>query len=75
MPAATTKTLYALMVAIDAYPIERHRLNGCVNDRNALKDYIEQRIGAQKNLKLNIKTLTDKEATKANIIAGFSHFS
>jgi len=75
MPAATTKTLYALMVAIDAYPIERHRLNGCVNDRDALKDYIEQRIGAQKNIKLDIKTLTDKEATKANIIAGFSHFS
>ncbi len=75
MPAASTKTLYALMIAIDAYPIERHRLNGCVNDRDALKAYIEQRIGAQKNLKLNLKTLTDKEATKANIIAAFSHFS
>jgi len=75
MAKASAKTLYALMIAIDAYPIERHRLNGCVNDRDALKEYIERRIGSQKDLKLNIKTLTDKEATKANIIEAFSHFS
>ncbi len=74
MPTASAKTIYALMIAIDAYPIERHRLNGCVNDRNALKDYIERNIGSQKNIKLNIKTVTDNEATKANIIAAFSHF-
>ncbi len=67
-------TLYALMVGIDNYPIAHHKLNGCVNDRNALKDYLERRFDKQSGKKPNIKTLTDADATKRNVIEAFSHF-
>ncbi len=66
-------TLYALMVAIDNYPIKSHRLNGCVADRDAFKEFIECRFDKE-NINLNIKLLTDQEATKANIIQAFQHF-
>ncbi len=70
---ARPKSLHALLVSIDNYPIPRHKLNGCVNDRNAFKDYIERRFG-ELNIQLNIKTLTDEEATKKAIIQSFQHF-
>jgi len=69
---AKSRTLHALLVAIDKYPIPHHRLNGCVNDRNAFKTYLEAQ--ASDELALNIKTLTDDEATKQHIIDGFGHF-
>ena len=67
------KTLHALLVAIDNYPIPRHQLNGCVNDRNAFKEYLENRYVGE-SLDTNILTLTDHEATKKGIIDGFQHF-
>jgi len=66
-------TLFALLVAIDNYPIRHHRLNGCVADRDAFKAFLERRFDKQ-NVTLDIQTLTDQEATKANIIQAFSHF-
>ncbi len=66
-------TLHALLIAIDNYPIKHHRLNGCVADRNAFKEFLERRFDSQ-NVALNIRTLTDHEATKANIIQAFDHF-
>ncbi len=73
MSNTNPKTLHALLVAIDNYPVARHRLNGCVNDRNAFKEYLERHFG-ETDLALNIQTLTDTEATKAGIIEGFQHF-
>lgn len=67
-------TLHALLIAINNYPIPRHRLNGCVADRNALKEYVERKFTNNPNTALRLKTLTDAEATKAGIIAAFSHF-
>ena len=32
--------LFALLVAIDEYPIERHRLDGCVNDLNDFEQFL-----------------------------------
>ncbi len=66
-------TLYALLIAIDNYPIKRHRLNGCVADRNAFQAFLERRFD-KKNFKHNIKILTDQEAYKENIIKKFEHF-
>ena len=67
------RSLHALLISIDNYPIPRHKLDGCVNDRNAFRDYLESRFGSL-NINLNIKTLTDEEATKRAIIDGFQHF-
>ncbi|MFT5917205.1 MAG: pimeloyl-ACP methyl ester carboxylesterase [Flammeovirgaceae bacterium] len=64
------KNVFALMIGIDNYPIERHRLRGCVNDMLAMKSYLEGRFDAN-NFKLNIKALKDEEATRDNIIDGF----
>lgn len=64
--------IYALVVAIDEYPITHHRLNGCVNDAQSLVAYLEGNYECEE---LEIKTLFNQEATKANVIAGFQHFS
>ncbi len=63
--------IYALVIAIDEYPIAHHRLNGCVNDAQSLVAYLEGNYPCEE---LNIKTVFDKDATKANVIAAFSHF-
>lgn len=68
---SSTKTLHALLVGIDKYPIERHRLNGCVNDRNEFKSFLERHAG---DTELRIKTLTDDEAKKKSVIEAFKHF-
>ncbi len=68
------RTVYALMVAIDDYPISHHRLNGCVNDRNAFQEYLQVRFAKEKNVKLSLLKLSDKEATRQGIIDAFSHF-
>jgi len=71
MPAQKTKTLYALLVAINEYhPKSRvTSLYGCRNDINALKKYVEDTYGSEYNLK--IKTLFDKQATYDNIVDHF----
>lgn len=63
--------IYALIVAIDAYPIANHRLNGCVNDATAMATYLEDNYPCEQ---LEIKRLFNEQATKANIIAAFRHF-
>lgn len=63
--------IYALVIAIDEYPIPHHRLNGCVNDAQSLVAYLEGNYACEE---LDIKTVFNKEATKANIIAAFQHF-
>ena len=63
--------IYALVIAIDDYPIAHHRLNGCVNDAQSLVAYLEGNYPCEE---LDIKTVFDKDATKANVIAAFTHF-
>lgn len=70
----TQKKLYALLVAIDKYRRPVPALRGCVNDRDALKAYLERQFANQDDIQLNIKTLTDAEATKQGIIDAFAHF-
>ncbi len=68
------KTVYALIVSIDDYPIPAHRLRGCVNDATQFSDYIHQFSTGQKMGFLE-KRLFDANATRENVAAGFSHFS
>ena len=65
------KNVYALFVAIDDYPIAHHKLNGCVNDMEAMKYFVEQRFDA-KTAKLHLKVLRNEEAKREAIIEGFT---
>jgi pimeloyl-ACP methyl ester carboxylesterase len=68
-------TVHALLVAIDNYPVPHHKLNGCVNDRDAFAEYLQRRFSEPGAGRLRLKTLTDKEATKKGIIDAFQqHF-
>ncbi|MFN7120035.1 MAG: caspase family protein [Saprospiraceae bacterium] len=73
-PTTMSRNVYALMVAIDKYAAPVPPLRGCVNDRDALKDYLERQFADQQEVKLQIKTLTDSEATKQNVIQAFDLF-
>jgi hypothetical protein len=64
------RNLYALLVGINEYPNPRERLAGCVNDINAVKDYLEQRF-ASDSYQLRIQTLFDRDATRQGVIQGF----
>lgn len=70
MPGPSQPTVYALLIAINDYPIPSHRLRGCVNDAEALADYLEQAHGDG----LQLKKLYDKDASRRGIIEGFRHF-
>lgn len=62
--------VHALIVGIDNYPIPAHRLEGCVNDAMATKQYLENRVDRSK-YGFNMMTLINEQATRANIIKAF----
>lgn len=64
------RNIYALMVGINDYPIDAHRLFGCHNDVQAAKEFLENRTN-RSDFNLNLKTLLSKEATRSNIAKGF----
>ena len=61
---------YALLVGIDNYPDPAIRLYGCVNDVNAVEEYLRQRFipGADPS---RIRVLRDGEAKRQDLIATF----
>ena len=67
------KTVYALIVAIDKYPIPSHQLNGCVNDATAFSEYLKSFCAANQ-LTFNEKRLYDDAAKRLEIVNGFKHF-
>lgn len=67
------KTLYAVLVAIDKYPIPAHQLNGCVNDATAFSDYLKSYCEAS-GIVFNEKRLFDDAAKRQDIIESFKHF-
>lgn len=67
------KTVYALIVAIDKYPIPAHQLNGCVNDATAFSAYLNSFCEANQ-LIFNEKRLFDADAKRLEIVKGFEHF-
>ncbi len=65
-----TRTIYTLLVGIDAYPKPVSPLQGCVNDIRRVEQLLQARVtGAGDRWQPLI--LTDQAATRAAIIAGF----
>jgi Caspase domain len=67
------KTVHALIIAIDNYPIPAHRLNGCCNDASAFAEYMAQYAKAN-GLNYREKRLFDADATRQNIVTNFGHY-
>lgn len=66
-------TLHALLVGINAYPIQNHVLKGCLNDLQLLHDYLEyycRSLGIQ----FRPLVLEDNKAKREDIIQAFKHF-
>lgn len=63
-----TRNLYAILVGIDDYPAPVSKLDGCVNDINAIEDYLKTRVDSSQHG--NIKTLRNAEATRQAVIDG-----
>ncbi|HET8737043.1 MAG TPA: caspase family protein [Pricia sp.] len=65
---ATRPKLYALLVGIDQYRDPVTPLGGCVNDIKKIETYL---VKQKDHFNPLIHTLTDTEATKTNLVAGF----
>ena len=68
--------VYALLVGINNYPVKP--LSGCINDVNAMEEYLGKMYGNRSDITLNIMRITDEDPvspTRANIISGFDHFA
>jgi Caspase domain len=71
--SGSIKTLYALIIAIDKYPIKQHELFGCVNDATAIANYLKE-FARSEGLVYSEKRLFDSDAKRENIVASFNHF-
>ena len=65
------RTIHALLVGIDAYPAPINPLSGCVNDVETFAAYLRQRVDGGKGFALDLRMLTNAEATRDAIIRGF----
>ena len=63
--------LYAMLVGINDYGKEVGKLRGAVNDVGHYRDFLQEHFDDQT---LELLTLTDADATRENIIAGFRDF-
>lgn len=68
----TGKQIIALLVGINGYP--DRPLNGCLNDVADVHSYLTSFSTDNTGLNLQIKTLTDSQATRTGIIEAFSIF-
>ena len=64
------RTVYALLVGIDAYPSPMTPLHGCVNDVQAFEAVLRDRH-AGPDVRLELLVLTDAQATRKAVIDGF----
>jgi pimeloyl-ACP methyl ester carboxylesterase len=65
-----TRNIYALLVGIDKYPSPVPQLEGCVNDIDAIEEYLNERIDRQ-NYQPHIVKLPDEKATRQAVIDNF----
>jgi pimeloyl-ACP methyl ester carboxylesterase len=69
-----TRRIYGLLVGIDDYPTPVPKLEGCVNDVNAIEDYLRNRLDTNQ-YQLHLQRLTtngqDEKPTRKAVIAGF----
>jgi hypothetical protein len=66
-----TRNLYALLVGIDNYPNPGDRLNGCVNDIEAVEKFLKNRLDEKYNP--HIEKLIDEQATRQAVIYKFEN--
>lgn len=62
-------SLYALLVGINNYPSPVSRLSGCINDIEAMANYLQERVTQERELHLRV--LKNDEATREAVIQGF----
>ncbi|MGH8907774.1 MAG: caspase family protein [Egibacteraceae bacterium] len=62
--------MYALLVGIDEYPDPRHRLEGCVNDVEAMEAWLRARASGE-GIELDVRTLCNQQAGRDAVIGGF----
>ena len=67
-----SRTIYALLVAIDDYPSPIPKLRGCVNDIDAFAAYLSERVAKDKGVAIKLKTLKNGEATRQAVVDAFS---
>lgn len=67
------KTIYALLIGINKYHNPQNNLGGCVRDVLSIQAYFETHFNNENHSFVPL-VLTDQNATRANIIAGFDHF-
>ena len=68
-----SRTIYALLIAIDDYPSPIPKLRGCVNDIEAFASYLSERVAGDKGVAIKLKTLKNDEATRQAVVDAFSH--
>jgi len=66
-----TRYIYALLVGINEYPNKAHWLNGCINDLNGWKQYLEKRA-KRTGYEFKPLILTNEQATRQAVIDGFT---
>ncbi|MFN0200585.1 MAG: caspase domain-containing protein [Bacteroidia bacterium] len=69
MPTAN-RNLYALIVGIDNYPPPVPKLQGCVNDADSIRVYLQNRA-PKDGITLQVKTLYNEQATRGAIVRQF----
>ncbi|GAB4042107.1 caspase family protein [Spirosoma jeollabukense] len=62
--------VFALLIAINEYPIPQHRLSGCVNDMLSVKRYLENHFPDR----LTLEIRQDSQATRQGVIDAFTLF-
>lgn len=70
MSFASGSSIWALLVGIDQYLVEGN-LRGCVNDVEAMQVFLINQLNVPEN---HIRILTNKDATRQNIIYTFKEF-
>jgi hypothetical protein len=66
-----SRTVYSLLVGIDAYERPVSALSGCVNDIREMETYLQERVSGG-GTTVDIVTLTDQQATRQAIKTTFA---
>jgi Caspase domain/Effector-associated domain 11/Leucine rich repeat len=64
----TLPMVHALLVGINDYPNQAHRLNGCINDCELISEFFQESMTEQ----IIVNKLYNDRATKVNIIDGIN---
>ncbi|MEW6734377.1 MAG: caspase family protein [Acidobacteriota bacterium] len=69
-----TGKVFALLVGIDNYPNQQHKLDGCINDVTAMQEYLQARIDDNGFYLQPPLLLKNQQATRQAVIDGFRQY-